>query len=287
MREREKEKRVMSTILVAKEDHRSAGWRRDNIGSRLLQKMGWKDGEGLGRRGNGNPLAIRAVRRSGEDTLGIGASTEDTTGTQGWSQTTQHFSQVLSNLQQQQQHNDDGASQEKKKSDKKKKKKKKKTKIDKKTLVLARNKVTAGHAEKMRRSKDLSTKSAQDMAAIFGHALPPPPAPMLQPLAIQPRQEKEQATKTKSRKRRREENIEDEEDDNDNDEVVSKSLPPNDQEQPTKQPDDKDTKIPNEKVDADSDVVPKKKKAKKNKDKKKKNKKKDKKRAKLAQHTSF
>ena len=280
----------MSTILVAKEDHRSAGWRRDNIGSRLLQKMGWKDGEGLGRRGNGNPLAIRAVRRSGEDTLGIGASTEDTTGTQGWSQTTQHFSQVLSNLQQQQQHNDDGGSQEKKKSDKKKKKKKKKTKIDKKTLVLARNKVTAGHAEKMRRSKDLSTKSAQDMAAIFGHALPPPPppAPMLQPLAIQPRQEKEQATKTKSRKRRREENIEDEEDDNDNDnEVVSKSLPPNDQEQPTKQPDDKDTKIPNEKVDADSDVVPKKKKAKKNKDKKKKNKKKDKKRAKLAQHTSF
>lgn len=55
---------------------------------------------------------------------------------------------------------------------KKKKKKKCKTQTKKKKdLVLARNKVTAGHARKMRESKCLKSKSDHDMAAIFGTKL--------------------------------------------------------------------------------------------------------------------
>jgi len=54
-------------------------------------------------------------------------------------------------------------------SDEKSKKKKKKRKTEKKSgMTLAQNKVAAGHAAKMRSAKDLSTKSKEDLAAIFG-----------------------------------------------------------------------------------------------------------------------
>merc|ERR1712226_198802 len=74
---------------------------------------------------------------------------DDITGSQGWSQTADSFASVLSSLQA-----EHGTA---KKSKKKKKK-----------LVLAKNKVTAGHSRKMREAKDLTTKSESDMAAIFG-----------------------------------------------------------------------------------------------------------------------
>jgi hypothetical protein len=44
--------------------------------------------------------------------------------------------------------------------------------MKRKELVLARNKVTAGHSQKMRESKCLKNKSEVDMAAIFGTKLP-------------------------------------------------------------------------------------------------------------------
>ena len=55
-------------------------------------------------------------------------------------------------------------------SSKQQKKEKKKKKQRSKGLVLAQNRVSAGHARKMRDAKDLSTKSQEDMAAIFGVA---------------------------------------------------------------------------------------------------------------------
>jgi Pin2-interacting protein X1 len=141
--------------IVASEDTRNKDWSKSSIGSKLLKNMGWSEGQGLGRNKQGLITHLRAVRPSGE-ALGIGASTqEDLTGMNGWNKTTDSFASVLKNLQAQ--HGPDDATTTKKK--------KKKVK---KELVLARNKVTAGHSKKMRESKDLSTKSEADMAAIFG-----------------------------------------------------------------------------------------------------------------------
>jgi len=148
----------MSAVLVAcPSDERNSKWKESSVGNKLLLKMGWKEGEGLGKRKEGTTAALRAIKRVGEDTLGIGASSQEDllTGHSGWSQTQQQFHSVLQNLRK----NDDN---------KKTKKKKKKRKKNGNKLILAQNKVTAGHSKKMRASKDLSTKSAEDMVAIFG-----------------------------------------------------------------------------------------------------------------------
>lgn len=149
--------------IVAIEDTRNGEWKKDNKGSALLKKMGWSEGTGLGKRRQGSAVALRAVKRA--DSLGIGAST-DMQGTSGWEATNNSFVSVLEGLKQH--HGGDCSSSE---TDGKKKKKKRKTQTKKKDLVLARNKVTAGHARKMRESKCLKSKSDHDMAAIFGTKL--------------------------------------------------------------------------------------------------------------------
>jgi Pin2-interacting protein X1 len=136
--------------IVATEDSRNGEWKIGNKGASLLKKMGWTEGQGLGRDKQGTSVALRAVKRS-EETLGIGASSADIHGSSGWSETSDSFASVLANLKQQH-------------SDKKKKSKKKKN-----NLTLARNKVTAGHAQKMREAKCLKNKSDEEMAAIFGN----------------------------------------------------------------------------------------------------------------------
>lgn len=134
-------------VIVQVDDSRNKEWAKSSIGSKLLKNMGWTEGEGLGRRQQGSSVALRAVRM--EENRGIGAKDDDITGSQGWSQTADSFASVLSSLQ---------AEHGTVKKSKKKKKK----------LVLAKNKVTAGHSRKMREAKDLATKSESDMAAIFG-----------------------------------------------------------------------------------------------------------------------
>ena len=49
-----------------------AGIGQDNIGNKLLQKMGWSEGSGLGRAGQGRVDPVEARRRSA--TAGLGAS---------------------------------------------------------------------------------------------------------------------------------------------------------------------------------------------------------------------
>jgi len=132
-------------VIVQVDDSRNKEWAKSSIGSKLLKNMGWTEGEGLGRRQQGSSIALRAVRM--EENRGIGAKDDDITGSEGWSKTADGFASVLSSLQPV--------------GEAKKKKKKKK-------LVLAKNKVTAGHSRKMREAKDLTTKSESDMAAIFG-----------------------------------------------------------------------------------------------------------------------
>jgi len=144
--------------IVQTPDNRNLEWRKSNVGSKLLAKMGWTEGTGIGKR-NLNSTALRAVKR--QDGLGIGAKRQ-TEG--GPSESTGNFASVLANLKA---HH--GTTNDKKKKKKQSSKKKAgKSKHSKKTLSLPSNKVVAGHARKMREAK-FGAKSAQDLACIFGN----------------------------------------------------------------------------------------------------------------------
>jgi hypothetical protein len=151
--------------IVANQDSRNANWSKGSIGSKLLSKMGWTEGTGLGKHRSGTSVPLRAVRQSAE-AAGIGSKASDADGSQGWNRTTDGYASVLQSLQAQ--HGTgrvatSNAAGESLTADGPKKSKKKKKK-----LVLAQNRVTAGHSRKLREAKDLSTKSQADMAAIFG-----------------------------------------------------------------------------------------------------------------------
>jgi len=171
-------------VIVNTEDSRNKAWAKDKsgFGHRMLTKMGWTDGKGLGKDEQGMNLNLRGVRRT-EETLGIGANT-DTHGSEGWEKTNKNFHDVLATLRV---HHSETLSKKEKK--RRKKKNDKKSKKDKSShnesvhdsnrsgsssngnvsgLILPQNKVTAGHAKKMRDAKDLTNKSDSDMAAIFG-----------------------------------------------------------------------------------------------------------------------
>eukprot|EP00980_Cylindrotheca_fusiformis_P018075 scaffold5799_cov110-Cylindrotheca_fusiformis.AAC.2 len=131
--------------IVATEDNRNTEWRKNNVGLSLLEKMGYKDGEGIGKR-NQNNVALRALKR--KEGLGLGAKIENEGGN---SESSNHFSAILANLQVH--HSTEGSVKSKKK---------------KRNLTLPQNKVTAGHASKMRQAK-FGEKSSKDMACIFGN----------------------------------------------------------------------------------------------------------------------
>mmetsp|Transcript_32003 Transcript_32003/g.39254 ORF Transcript_32003/g.39254 Transcript_32003/m.39254 type:complete len:260 (-) Transcript_32003:119-898(-) len=148
--------------IVASEDNRNAGWAKDKsaFGHKMLSKMGWTEGKGLGKNEQGIKNNLRGVRRSDEN-LGIGAKT-DKHGFDGWEESRGNYQSVLSKLQNAATANASSSSK------KDKKKKKKKNSSSGQYLTLAQNKVTAGHAKKMRDAKDLSSKSREEMAAVFG-----------------------------------------------------------------------------------------------------------------------
>lgn len=154
-------------VIVAIEDTRNSEWSKSTtgFGQKMLSKMGWSDGQGLGKNGQGNNLHLRAIRRA-EETQGIGV-TIDNTGSNGWDKTNTNFQSILTSLQQNHIPNNDDDDDDN--DNKKKKKKSKNGKRKKKTdLILAQNRVTTGHSKKWRNAKDLSTKSREDIAAIFG-----------------------------------------------------------------------------------------------------------------------
>jgi hypothetical protein len=129
--------------IVAKEDNRNLEWRKSNVGSTLLQKMGWKEGEGVGKRAKSSTTALRAFKR--QEGLGLGAKMNSEGGP---SESTNHFASVLANLQVHHQT--------------------KPQKSKKSKLTLPQNKVIAGHAQKMRQAK-FGEKTVEDMACIFGN----------------------------------------------------------------------------------------------------------------------
>jgi hypothetical protein len=146
--------------IVNTEDKRNTEWRDNNIGSKLLNKMGWKEGSGIGLR-NKNVTALRAVKR--QVGLGIGAKRQSEGGP---SESTGTFAAVLANLKSH--HGNDDDNDKKKKSKKDKKKSKKSSKKSGSGLMLPQNKVLAGHSRKMREAK-FGIKSQHDLACIFGN----------------------------------------------------------------------------------------------------------------------
>lgn len=115
----------------------------------MLQKMGWKEGQAIGKRSSANTNALRALRR--QEGLGLGAKIESEGGS---SERSDHFASVLQKLQT---HHKPS-----------KKKREAKSSSEKTKLTLAQNRVNAGHARKLREAK-FGAKSAEDLACIFGN----------------------------------------------------------------------------------------------------------------------
>ena len=158
-----------------RKDTRNLEWRSNNVGSKLLQKMGWKEGQAVGKRqrttatssssddNSGNETApsdnnnysssegIRVFKR--QDGLGLGAAADGILAAENHHHV-QHFSALLSQLKQ-----EHGSDNDDKKSKKKKKKKSKTSKV-----ILLTNKST--HA-KVRQAK-FQSKTSEDMKCIFG-----------------------------------------------------------------------------------------------------------------------
>lgn len=159
--------------IVATEDTRNQEWRKSNVGSKMLEKMGWTEGKGIGKR-NVNKTSLRAVKR--QVGLGIGAKRQSEGGP---SESTGTFAAVLANLKAHHGNNDSTATKTtmntkvSKKEAKKEAKKAAKLAVKKAArkkhkLSLPQNKVLAGHARKMRAAK-FGAKSAEDLACIFGN----------------------------------------------------------------------------------------------------------------------
>ncbi|KAL3766257.1 hypothetical protein ACHAW5_008203 [Stephanodiscus triporus] len=180
--------------IVAKAETRNSQWANDHtsFGRKMLAKMGWKgDGCGLGKEQQGSSVHLRAMRRV--ESLGIGAE-NDAFGDRGWHETNAGFHGVLASLKREygksssssSRVGDDGGGDEegRRKTEGRKRRKreedgatiknKKRGRVDGGNddggggVRLPQNKVQAGHARKMREAKDIRSKSAEDMAAIFG-----------------------------------------------------------------------------------------------------------------------
>ncbi|KAL7554684.1 hypothetical protein ACHAWF_018200 [Thalassiosira exigua] len=187
--------------IVAVADTRNARWADDanSFGRKMLAKMGWRgDGSGLGKDQQGTSTHLRAVRRA--DSLGIGAE-NDAQGERGWKETSAGFHGVLASLKEEYgsgsgsgggggEADDKAARKRRRKEEKKRLKREERRRAknggrsggsgsgsgsgsdvgdeDGGGVRLPQNKVQAGHARKMREAKDLRSKSAADMAAIFG-----------------------------------------------------------------------------------------------------------------------
>merc|ERR1712194_907207 len=122
---------------------------------------------------------------------GLG-STTDHQGFDGWEKTNSNFQSVLTSLRKNHCKVDTTTTLEKNKN---------KTIQSRKKLVLAKNKVTAGHARKMRQSKDLSCKRPEDLSAIFGDRMTlPPKFEMDEPVDNKAKKKKKKKSKKKRRK---------------------------------------------------------------------------------------
>jgi hypothetical protein len=152
------------TSSVPTADTRNLSWKSNNIGSQLLQRMGWQDGQAVGKRQRDDATTegIRIRRRA--EGLGLGATA--IAGGRTLDQVSD-LSSVLQSLQEKHaktKRTDEDKNDENEKQSSKQQSKKKSKKSKKSTLILPTNKST--HA-RVRQAK-FQTKSAQDLQGIFG-----------------------------------------------------------------------------------------------------------------------
>lgn len=133
-------------------DPRNTNWANDTsrFGYQMLSKMGWESGKGLGAKENGITTHVKAVKR--KDNLGLGAEKSNEN---NWLSHQLAFDDMLSQLNQ---HAENGIEEDGVK------KKRKKHEMEK-TARQSRKRV---FYNRYIQSKDLSSKSAEDIACIFG-----------------------------------------------------------------------------------------------------------------------
>jgi Pin2-interacting protein X1 len=74
---------------------------KSKFGYKMLQKMGWKEGKGLGKDEDGMDTHVHIKKRSEmESSLGIGAAI-DKGGNIGWTKTSGGFDDILAQLNEQ------------------------------------------------------------------------------------------------------------------------------------------------------------------------------------------
>lgn len=88
-------------MSMALPDTLNVGWKdnKSRFGYKMLQKMGWSEEKGLGKKEEGIVAAVKLKRR--EDGLGLGMEKlTDGAGAKGWAETATSFSSVLDVLKQ-------------------------------------------------------------------------------------------------------------------------------------------------------------------------------------------
>uniref|UniRef100_H3GRT0 PinX1-related protein 1 n=1 Tax=Phytophthora ramorum TaxID=164328 RepID=H3GRT0_PHYRM len=165
--------------MVAVGGMQNMAWASDTskFGFKMLVKMGWSAGKGVGKELQGQATHVKIARRS--ENLGVGCSLKQAE-VQGWSETAGGFVDVLKTLNKSYgsksnsdaDSSDESSSSKKKKSKKNKKEKKaKKEKKNKKSKKAEKTTVSRRlHYRKRQTNKDAKSYGAAEMAAILGVA---------------------------------------------------------------------------------------------------------------------
>lgn len=163
-------------------DTLNQAWKNDKtkFGLKMLQKMGWTEGKGLGKREDGVSEHVKVAKKS--NNLGLGAS-HDSTGAAGWASTAVSFNGVLEALGKaygQPSAKGDSSSSKKKKSKKRDKKRQKGDDAeDANSSSSSGEGASASSAQaasscpsraRRVRSKDVKGFSTADLRAILGQA---------------------------------------------------------------------------------------------------------------------
>uniref|UniRef100_M4BXX8 PinX1-related protein 1 n=1 Tax=Hyaloperonospora arabidopsidis (strain Emoy2) TaxID=559515 RepID=M4BXX8_HYAAE len=165
--------------MVALGGMQNMAWASDTskFGFKMLVKMGWSAGKGVGKELQGQASHVKIRRRS--ENLGVGCSLKQAE-VQGWSETVEGFADVLKTLNKSYRNksnldadSSDGSSSSSKKVKKMKKKESKKSKKDKKSKKSGADKTSVSrklHYRKRQTNKDAKNYGAAEMAAILGIA---------------------------------------------------------------------------------------------------------------------
>ncbi|KAF1328821.1 Pin2 terf1-interacting telomerase inhibitor 1, partial [Globisporangium splendens] len=172
-------------VMVQMGGMQNMAWAADTskFGYKMLVKMGWAAGKGVGKDLQGQATHVKIARRS--ENLGVGCSLKQAE-VQGWSSTATSFADVLKTLNKKYGDKSDSGSEsdassssvkkkkkeKKSKKEKKAKKAKKQAKRDKKVKEEAKKTTISRRIvyHKRLRNKNAKGYAAEDMAGILGLA---------------------------------------------------------------------------------------------------------------------